>query len=165
MTEPVVPSHPGASFRPDGDLHPQAILMVGKRYGRLMVVSEEPRKDYRAGAGYRVRMVKVRCECGAVFVALASHVRNRIRSCLACGAARQTVTNRTRSSVRLTNGWTIAQVALAYGLPLDTVYARHRRGWPAEKLSLPVGQWRGGRKGIGSNERVRPAVTLRRAAP
>ena len=64
--------------------------------------------------------------------------------------------NRTVKSVKLPDGWTVAQIALAYSLPLDTVYARWRRGWPVEKLSLPVGQQG---QHIGYRERVRPAVT------
>jgi hypothetical protein len=132
--------------------------MVGKRYGDLTVLAEGPRVTFADGGMQRT--VRVRCKCGTEWEPQAQHVRQgSTRRCPECAGRRKAVRGRTSMSVKLPDGWTIAQIALAYSLPLDTVYARWRRGWPAEKLSLPVGQYRGSGEGLGYCERVRPAVT------
>lgn len=134
-----------------------AIPMVGKRYGDLVVLAEAP---YRKWGGCWQRMVLARCDCGTEWEAQAQAIRDgRINRCLTCRSDE----NRRRGvedlSVRLPDGRTVAEIARASGVPLDTVYARWRRGWPEEDLGLPVGQYRGATKGRGTRVRVRPAVT------
>ena len=69
---------------------------------------------------------------------------------------------RSRGSVRLPDGWTIAQLALVHGLKTNTVYARWLRGWPVERLGDPIGR----REGLGSTKYVpeRRRTHIRRKA-
>jgi hypothetical protein len=140
---------------PDGVFRPDAIPMVGKRYGRLTVIADAGREDlgrkpYSNGWRLRLRQVRVRCDCGEEFVARASHVRLRIRRCLDCAKEENADRNRNEASVHLPNGKTIAQVAEASGVSLNTVYRRWLRGWPVEKLGTPLRTTRP-RKGFGGS--------------
>lgn len=65
---------------------------------------------------------------------------------------RNAVHGRTVMSVKLPNGWTIAQVALAYGLSVNTVYRRWLRGWAVEELGAPL-RARGGGGSVDLPER------------
>jgi hypothetical protein len=131
------------TLSPDGTFRPDAIPMVGKKYGHLTVLADAGRKDYgrkpySRGWRLRLRQVRVRCDCGEEFVARASHVRLRIRRCLDCAKEENADRNRNEASVYLPNGKTIAQVAEESGVPLNTVYRRWLRGWPVEELGTPL---------------------------
>lgn len=108
-----------------------AIPMVGKRYGALRVIADLPHRRYPSG--FKVRMVLVRCDCGRVYEACAPDVRYRLRKhgCVDCRPENGVSAVR---SVRLPDGRSIAQIAKASGLRLDTVYHRYIRGWPHHRL-------------------------------
>ncbi len=108
------------------------IPMVGKKFGHLLVLAEAGTRHY--GSGLQ-GLVRVRCDCGREYVALAHHVRSgRITRCLRCANRAKAIA----SSVRLPNGRTVAQVAHETGVKLGTVYRRYLRGWPLDKLGTPL---------------------------
>ncbi len=128
-------------LRATGDLYQGAIPMTGKSYGDLRVIGEEARRDYgqnSRGWRYRIRMVRVQCKCGAIFVAQAAHVRRNLGACVECGKKKNRQTNRRKNSIRLPSGATLAETALAAGLDIGTVYRRWLRGWPEERLGEPL---------------------------
>ena len=121
---------------------PDAIHMVGRRFGCLTVVDFAKRKDYGVSSrGWRYRVLRyvVRCDCGREYEAMGQAIR-RSKWCSAC-----------------------RDVAAESGVSLDTVYARWRRGWPEQDLGVPAR--RGKRWHRGTSERVRSPVTRDRSAP
>ncbi len=144
---------------------PDAIHMVGRRFGCLTVVDFAKRKDYGVSSrGWRYRVLRyvVRCDCGREYEAMGQAIR-RSKWCSACRDAESARRIRTEMSVALPSGRTIAQVAAESGVSLDTVYARWRRGWPEQDLGVPAR--RGKRWHRGTSERVRSPVTRDRSAP
>ncbi len=107
----------------------KAIPMVGRRYGRFVVLSEAGKRT--APSGQRYRLVAARCDCGSrgLYVAQALRV-GRSTQCKSCSARASGL----KMSVRLSDGRSIAQIAAATGLNLDTVYHRLVRGWPEWRL-------------------------------
>ena len=117
----------------DGRLVPQLIPMVGKRYGDLVVLQRVGRPK---GACFKASWVRVKCRCGKVWTTEAHHVRSgRTKRCLKCHKA---TAKERRISVRLPSGRTVADIADATGLRLDTVYHRWIRGWPEKRLGQPA---------------------------
>ncbi len=107
----------------------RAIPMVGRRYGRLVVVAEAGKRE--TPGGQRCRMVAAVCDCGSRGIHIAQSLRQgRSTQCRACGAR----ASGRKTSTRLSDGRTVAQVAAATGLRLDTVYHRLVRGWPEWRL-------------------------------
>jgi hypothetical protein len=107
-------------------VYKRLVDLTGQRQGSLVAL----RPNARGGWW-------VRCDCGKIYrVTLSawfgySRDRGGIRSCRDC-IDRAAAANKT--SVQLPDGRTIAQIARATGLRLDTVYHRHLRGWPAYRL-------------------------------
>jgi hypothetical protein len=110
------------------------IQMVGNRYGDLLVLADLPWRKYPSGQ-YR-RRVLVRCGCGRKYETDAAALREgATKRCRVCGAAVHARRGRFDLSVRLPDGRTVAQVAAAAGLKVDTVYHRFIRGWPHWRLA------------------------------
>lgn len=111
------------------------VPMVGRRFGQLLVLARVPPPP----GSWRAPCVRVQCDCGEVFVARAQRVRDGVtRRCLACAQRAAAAHSREQQSVKLPSGRTIAEVAQATGIALDTVYQRWHRGWPESDLALPV---------------------------
>jgi len=128
---------------PDGEHYASAIPMVGKKYGHLTVIANAGRRDYgrpsyARGHRLRIRLVRVVCDCGAEYDAVAFQVRQGVNRCTACAREDNARRQRDETSVRLSNGKTIAQIAASSGLALGTVYRRFLRGWPVERLGVPL---------------------------
>ena len=96
-------------------------------------------------------MVRTRCDCGRVSIMEAGSVRDGSRrQCLACNRFSASI-RCTSSSVALPDGRTIAGIAKAHGLPLNTVYRRWTRGWPLERLADPLTPQRAAKPGWGGS--------------
>lgn len=113
---------------PDDVFRSDRIDMTGRRYGHLVVLGYAGR---RLVGRQRKLVVRVRCDCGEVLEMVAAALRNQnVRQCRACGVASAAKAQ----SVRLPDGRTLAQIADACGLKLDTVYHRFIRGWEHWRL-------------------------------
>lgn len=111
------------------------IPMIGKRYGRLVVLAEAGDRWYGTQSA---RLVRVRCDCGAEYDASAYHLRaGRAQQCRPCGKKVSASKNRARST-RLPSGRTLVEIAQASGVSLNTVTQRWLRGWSEEHMGLPV---------------------------
>lgn len=137
--------------------------LAGQRIGEWSVLRRAP--AYVTPGGQVVTCWWCRCSCGAERAVRASAlvtaagVPGSSRRCVACGRRENARRSRQDLSVHLPSGRTVAEVAAGAGLPLDTVYARWRRGWQEADLGLPVGQYAGGGTGRGHAARVLPAAT------
>lgn len=118
---------------------PKTAPMVGRKYGHLAVLGVSARRDPQP-------FVWVRCDCGKIYETRAHVIRdNRTNRCAECRDEYAADWSRRHCSVRLRSGKTVAGVAQKAGLDLGTVYRRFLRGWPEDKLGLPL-QVRGGNK-------------------
>lgn len=141
---------------PDDVTRPTALPMVGSRFGSLTVLSLAGRRDHGINSeGWRQRSLLwlVRCDCGVEFTTLGGRLRGDryyqgTRQCRACAEAEGARRGRMDFSVRLSDGRTIAQIAAASGLKVNTVYRRYLRGWPPEYLGVETK----GRRGYGGSE-------------
>lgn len=140
-----------------GAANVQRIDIEGQRFGSWVVLAPA---GMRYSPSRNGRMLwRCRCDCGAEADVSSHSLRyGGSTRCRVCARQAAAAYGRRKASVKLPNGWTVAQVALAHGLPLDTVYGRWRRGWPVGELSRPVGKGHGG-KGLGVGHRIRPPVT------
>ncbi len=113
----------------------------GTRWGSITVLCAAGVRVYPAGgAGFgrgwiqRHPRVRVRCDCGRVYDAMASQlVYGRIRQCRYCRGRASAL----KTSVRLPSGKTIAELARETGIKADTLLHRWLRGWPEGDLALP----------------------------
>jgi hypothetical protein len=117
-------------------LSSSCIDLSGQRFGKLLVLGPGPVKRFPCKQSHR--MWRVRCDCGAVSMTLGFQLRQGVSSqCVACGRAASAKWNRAHST-RLPSGRTVAEVALASGVALNTVFQRYKRGWAEDDLGLPV---------------------------
>lgn len=111
--------------------------MVGRVYGDLEVLRLDGRIQFPGGQTQLA--VLVRCKCGREYQAMSAHVRyGRALQCDECRKKASSARGRSKLSVRLPNGLTIAQLAFVHGLDSNTVYRRWLRGWPLERLGDPL---------------------------
>ncbi len=111
---------------------PETARMVGKTYGDLLVLDIGGRRG-------KHRCVVVQCSCGAEYEVQGHTLRyGYAQRCRACHDARCARLVREEHSVPLPDGQTVATIAAASGLKLNTVYRRWLRGWPVEKLGAPL---------------------------
>lgn len=121
---------------------PKARAMIGRRYGSLRVLALAG--IYTSPLGREHCLVLVRCDCGRERKVVAHQIRDKTRSCRVCSRRQNAQQQRDEASVVLPSGRTLANIAAAAGLKLDTVYHRWIRGWPEKALSEPVGFQRRG---------------------
>jgi hypothetical protein len=107
--------------------------LTGQRFGKWTVLAYHATRRYENGNAQA--QWRCRCDCGTVSLVW-GHAMRRGGStrCMECQKAAMTERGK-KMSVRLPDGRTIAQIAAASGLLLDTVYHRHIRGWPAWRLA------------------------------
>jgi hypothetical protein len=124
---------------PDNVARRDALPMIGRTFGDLKVLAFAGRHDFgvspATGWRVRVRKYRVRCKCGSEFDVVGGRLRSGVtQRCVACGR-KASRTKAKAKSVRLPDGRTLAQIADATGLRLDTVYHRYIRGWPHWRLA------------------------------
>lgn len=117
--------------------YPHAKRTINRTYGSLKVIGLVGRK--RIPAGQTFLLYAVEClNCGAQSVASITNLQRQHGGCRHC--YRDEI--REGFSVLLPDGRTLAQIAYANRLKLDTVYHRYIRGWPHDALGrapLPPG--------------------------
>lgn len=130
--------------------------LTGRRIGEWTVLRRVI--DYVAPCGQHATMWLCRCSCGAEH-----HVAARAlmetdgragasRRCAECAKERNVARQREEVSTPLPDGRTIARIAAASGLKLDTVYRRWLRGWPLDMLGSAHRSAPGkGHKGLGGS--------------
>jgi hypothetical protein len=110
------------------------IDLTGKRFGKWKVLGYAWTKRYPDGRNQHAKW-RCRCDCGNVALVWGYRMRRGASTrCMECAAAEAAKRAKEVLSVRLPDGRTIAQIAAASGLRLDTVYHRFIRGWPAHRL-------------------------------
>ncbi len=110
------------------------IDLTGQRFGKWTVLAYGWKVRSPDGRNQHARW-RCRCECGAIeFVWGHTMRRGASTQCVACAKEASAAHQREHASVRLPDGRTIAQIAAAAGLRLDTVYHRFIRGWPHHRL-------------------------------
>lgn len=105
---------------------------AGKRIGRVRVIGLAGRK-WLARSRQSWLLWVVECSvCGGQAVVSTNNLiaRSYASGCGPCTRA----TMAERCSVKVGGGVTIAQIARATGLKLNTVYQRYHRGWPRHRL-------------------------------
>ncbi len=115
-----------------------AIPMVGKKYGHILVLAEAGKRYYETSSPKR--LVHVECDCGRRWTTGAAWLRRKTNRCRACANACCREQGRKLSvPVPVGEGLTsIAGIAEKSGLKIGTVYRRFLRGWRVAKLGLPL---------------------------
>jgi hypothetical protein len=103
--------------------------LTGQRFGNLLVEGVVLQQRGR----WVSKMWTVRCKCGRASIVNASDLRRGRKSCQWCANA---ATARARYTRR--GGVNLFDLARRAGLPPDTVQKRYQRGWPVEKLTMPL---------------------------
>lgn len=119
---------------------PETKPMVGRRFGEWEVLAYAGRGRTRGGQARLLYLC--RCSCGRLATVIGAALRRHkavgtSRSCVRCGRQRAAAVQRNRSTP-VGDGRTISEIAQATGIPLDTIYHRFIRGWPAERLAAPI---------------------------
>jgi hypothetical protein len=120
----------------------KTLAMVGRRFGRLVVIRIEARAYFPSGN--QALMVSAQCDCGRKANYFGAHVRSgRTTQCAACGKTKRARHGKDILSTRLPSGKTIAQLADETGIDKNTLTQRLGRGWTEAELSLrPLGPGR-----------------------
>jgi hypothetical protein len=108
------------------------IDITGRRFGSVKVIR------WDGWLGHHKAWL-VRCDCGKEWRTRSQALREGdTRRCSDCRDQRFREYGKAALSVRVYNGKTLAQIADAAGLTLNTVYRRWLRGWPVARLGDPL---------------------------